>query len=184
MFNILKGSSKPMRVVVLSDTHIWRNAAASMPKSFCDDAHGADMIIHAGDLTSGSVIDNLKELSNTVFAVRGNNDMGSVKLADKSIFELPDDLDITVGNIHIGVNHGSGSYYDIPQRLARRYKNHGFDIIIFGHSHRVHIKKEQLNGKETLFLNPGSLIEPRTGLATYAVINIQNNEYTCRHIYI
>lgn len=185
VLNILTRHAKPAtRVVVLSDTHIWRNAAMAMPKAFCDDAYGADVIIHGGDLTSGSVVDQLKGLSNTVYAVRGNNDLGSVRLGDKSVFELPEDLDITIEGVRIGVNHGSGSYYDIPQRLSRRYQNNGFDIIIFGHSHRVHAQKEMVGGKEALFLNPGSLLEPRTGQATYAVLEISGDKYICRHKYI
>lgn len=172
------------RIIVLSDTHLWRNAEGFIPKSFCDDARGADIIIHGGDLTSGSVIDTLKELSDTVYAVRGNNDNVNVTLADKSKFPLPEDLEITVDGVRIGVNHGSGAYHNIPQRLAYRYANKGYDIIIFGHSHRVHALKEVVEGKETLFLNPGSLIEPRTGQATYAVIEISNGEYTCKHKYI
>lgn len=185
MFKVFnKGGGSSTHVVVVSDTHIWRNAHLAMPKAFCDDALGADVIIHCGDLTSGSVVDKLKELSSTVYVVQGNNDMGSVRLADKTAFELPEDLDITIEGVRIGVNHGSGSYYDIPKRLSRRYKDKGFDIIMFGHSHRVHLQKEVVGGKETLFLNPGSLLEPRTGQATYAVLDIRGNEYTCKHKYI
>src|ERR1700733_15926291 len=61
-----------MRVVLLSDTHAprrWR----SCPPRVAEHLRGADLILHAGDVCTAAVLDELAQYA-PVVAVAGNND--------------------------------------------------------------------------------------------------------------
>lgn len=65
-------SGDAMRVVVLADTHAprrWR----SCPPRVAEQLRGADLILHAGDVCTAAVLDELAEYA-PVVAVAGNND--------------------------------------------------------------------------------------------------------------
>ena len=62
----------PMRVVVLSDTHAPRRWK-SCPPRVADHLRGADLVLHAGDVCTAAVLDELSEYG-PVRAVVGNND--------------------------------------------------------------------------------------------------------------
>ena len=57
------------RVGIVSDTHDW------VHPRLLETLDGADLIFHAGDVGSRSVIDALESIA-PVVAVRGNNDEG------------------------------------------------------------------------------------------------------------
>ena len=55
------GQDGPVRVIVLSDTHAprrWR----SCPPAVAAQLDGADLILHAGDVCTAGVLDELAEL--------------------------------------------------------------------------------------------------------------------------
>ena len=113
-----------------------------------------DCILHAGDLHTASVIDELATLSPT-FACYGNGDLGQThpKLQDKWILEL--------GLSMVGLVHKFPS----PMRLDEAKKVAAIsgafpgsepDIIVYGHTHHARIDKDQ----RTIYVNPGSATLP------------------------
>ncbi len=130
-----------IQIGVISDTHLKRpdkHFLKTVQECFKD----VDMIIHAGDFTSLEVYEALrfKEL----LAVKGNRDNGALGslLKDKEYLKI--------GDLRIGITHGSGSPLGIIKRVAHILGP--TDIAIFGHSHIPVSKKVG----DCLFLNPGS----------------------------
>lgn len=118
-------------VGVISDTHgLMRPEALTA-------LQGSDLIIHAGDVGSPDVLDQLSALA-PVHAVRGNVD------TQDWAKRLPATEAIEVGQHVLWVLHDITELDLSPAA--------GFAAVIYGHSHRV--KVETRNG--VLYLNPGS----------------------------
>lgn len=119
-------------VGVISDTHgLLRPEAVRA-------LHGAELILHAGDVGSPEVLRGLEAMA-PVVAVRGNNDHGpwadTLPLADA----------IEIGGSTVYMLHDVNEL-DLDPRAA------GFAVVIAGHSHRPLC--ETRDG--VLFFNPGS----------------------------
>ena len=129
-----------MRIGVLSDTHA--TSFAELPDKILATLAEVDMIIHAGDFTTKSVLDGLRQLGE-VRAVHGNMDSNELKqfLPQKELF--------VVRGKRIGITHGWGSPDGIEDRVGNLFSD--ADIIVHGHSH--YSKNEVING--ILFFNPG-----------------------------
>jgi putative phosphoesterase len=133
---------KPMRrraatrrggfIGVISDTHGLLRPEALVALD------GAELIVHAGDVGSQAVLDELGRLA-PVVAVRGNNDRGAW------VDALPETTAITIAGARVYVIHE-------VKRLRIDSANEGLAAVVFGHSHRPGV--ERLEG--VLFLNPGS----------------------------
>jgi putative phosphoesterase len=109
--------------------------------------HGAEQIIHAGDIGSAEILEKLRTIA-PVTAVRGN--------IDKEAWarELPDTGVLEVGGVCIYVLHDL-ALLDLKPETA------GFQVVISGHTHAA--KCETRGG--VLFLNPGSAGPRRFKLA-------------------
>ena len=66
-------TAAPVRVLVLADTHIRRGRARRLPDAVYDELARADVVLHAGDLVEGELLDELAGFA-PVHAVLGNND--------------------------------------------------------------------------------------------------------------
>ncbi|MFZ0136604.1 MAG: metallophosphoesterase family protein [Candidatus Sulfotelmatobacter sp.] len=117
---------------VISDTHglLRPEAIAAL--------RGADHIIHAGDVGSPEILEQLADIA-PVTAVRGNIDKAawSRKLPKTQVLEL--------GGISIYVLH------DLAQ-LDLKPQAAGFAVVVSGHSH---VPKQDVRDG-VLYLNPGS----------------------------
>ena len=116
-----------IRVAVVSDTHVGQRISA-YPKDFLLRLREFDFVLHAGDHTSGESLDIIRNSCNLT-AVRGNMDEVAVSS------QLPEKLIITICNSTIGLCHGSGSPFDLPQRVSAFFEKEKPDIAVFGHSH-------------------------------------------------
>ena len=115
-----------MRVVVLSDTHAPRRWRAC-PPAVTGYLRQADLILHAGDVCTASVLTELAEYA-PVTAVMGNNDEpGVARWGAAPAAEL--DLD----GLQVAMVHDSGAAAGRMARLRRRFP--GADLVVFGHSH-------------------------------------------------
>ena len=144
---------------VLSDTHLLEPDKRFQEKAnrcFAD----VDIILHAGDLTSLSVLDVFA--GKTVHAVHGNM-CGSQTLAT-----LPTSKIIEVGNFQIALIHGAGIRHNTEERLFDAFGP--IDCIVYGHTH----KPVCLRYGPTLMVNPGSFTATGTygSSGTYAIITV------------
>jgi putative phosphoesterase len=121
-----------MRVGLISDTHgLLRPEAVEFLR-------GSDFIIHAGDIGSESVLEELGALA-PLTAVRGNND------CERWADGIPETSVLEAGHVHIYVLH------DIAQ-LDLNPAEAGYRVVVSGHSHRPSVSER--NG--VLYVNPGS----------------------------
>ncbi|HEY8394386.1 MAG TPA: metallophosphoesterase [Thermaerobacter sp.] len=141
---------EPAKILVLSDTHI-PGRARSLPPQILEAAARADAIIHAGDLVSLAVLDELA-LFAPVTAVRGNVDDDEVwrRLPDRALLEC--------GGVRIGVTHGHlGSAATTAGRALAQFAGMAVDVVVFGHSHQPLIECRE----GVLLVNPGSPTDRR-----------------------
>jgi len=137
-----------MRVLVVSDTHLGPVTLDRMPAAVWVMAEKADVVLHAGDVVDGAVIDALAQRA-PVHAVLGNNDHG---LAG----QLPVTLELELGGVRVGMIHDSGARAGRGTRMARRFP--GAQVVVFGHSHQPLV--EPVEGGP-LLVNPGSPTQRR-----------------------
>jgi putative phosphoesterase len=117
---------------VISDTHgLLRERAVTA-------LHGADFIVHAGDVGTPEILEDLRAIA-PVTAVRGNVDRGGWANA------LPKTEVLEAGSASIYVVH-------ILEELDLKPEAAGMSAVVYGHSHVP--KQEVKNG--VLYFNPGS----------------------------
>jgi len=134
-------------VGLISDTHVPVRAK-EIPKGVFKVFENVDYIVHAGDLVSLSVVDELEQLA-PVLVVYGNMDGPEVrgklqKMSSFKIFEWK-----------IGVTHYPGARFG-GGRLREIAKTNAFDVLVYGHTHSSNMKWEG----DILFINPGSPTNP------------------------
>ena len=101
------------RVAIISDTH------GLLREEVKEELKQADVIIHAGDINTQEIVNELKSYA-PLWIVRGNNDKEWAK-------ELPDHLFVEVEGVRFFVIHNKK---EIPKDLT------GVNVIIYGHSHK------------------------------------------------
>ncbi|MEU4733241.1 metallophosphoesterase family protein [Streptomyces sp. NPDC023588] len=137
-----------MRVVVLSDTHsprYWK----SCPPRVAEYLREADVILHAGDVCTADVLDELAQYA-PVHVVMGNNDG-----PDVAAWGAPETLQLTLNGLAVGMIHDSGHKTGRTGRMRNRFPE--ADLVVFGHSH---IPMDQTGDGVRIF-NPGSPTDRR-----------------------
>lgn len=152
-----------MLIGLISDTHI-PDRARKLPKNVISAFQNVDLILHAGDLTSMEVIDELEKIAPTI-AIQGNMDRAAGII-------LPNAKVIEAEGIKIGIAHGEVYPRADTQQLLYLAKQLDADILVTGHSHQPKI--EQIDG--VLLLNPGSPIVPRLADRTVMLLEINNKD--------
>ncbi|MBS2963795.1 metallophosphoesterase family protein [Actinocrinis puniceicyclus] len=137
-----------MRVVVLSDTHAprrWRGC----PPGVAEHLREADLILHAGDVCTSDVLDELSAFA-PVRAVLGNNDGPDVAVwgaCDVDRFEID--------GLAVAMIHDAGPAAGRIARMHRRFPE--ARLVVFGHSH---IPLDE-SGEGVRIFNPGSPTDRR-----------------------
>lgn len=144
---------------VLSDTHLLEPNDWFRKKVVSSFAE-ADMIFHAGDLTSLSVLEVFA--GKTVYAVHGN------MCGPRTRNSLPESRIIEVGDFRLALVHGAGFLYNIEERLFDHFAP--IDCIVYGHTHKPACRRFG----PTLMVNPGSFAPAARhgGHGTYAIITV------------
>jgi len=137
-----------VRVLVLADTHIRRGRARRLPDAVYDELARADVVLHAGDLVEGELLDELAGYA-PVHAVLGNNDHDLVG-------RLPETDVAVLAGVRVAMIHDSGATAGRERRMARRFP--GAQVVVYGHSHAPD-NRMGLEGQ--LLFNPGSPTERR-----------------------
>jgi putative phosphoesterase len=120
---------------VISDTHGLLRP--DVPELF----RGVDLILHAGDVGGGGVLEALARVA-PVEAVYGNvDDMHDPMLARERV--------VTVAGVTIHVSHGHELGRPTPELVLARYAG---DVVVFGHTHRA----VEWRDRGRIALNPGA----------------------------
>jgi uncharacterized protein len=148
----MRSSPATTNLVVLADTHLRSGPEGSLrkwlPRAAEPHLEAADVILHAGDVLDGGVLERLRTYA-PVHAVLGNNDLALVGL-------LPQTLLLNVAGVRVGMIHDSGPTAGRARRLKRRFPD--ADVVVFGHSHAP-VNENGEDGQ--LLFNPGSPTQRR-----------------------
>jgi uncharacterized protein len=137
------------RLAVISDTHLPRGSRR-LPDRCLELLRGADVILHAGDVSAAGVLSELRALGPPVHAVHGNVDEPAV------VAELPADLVLELGGVRIAMLHDSGPAAGRMARMRRRFPD--AHAVVFGHSH---IPLHETGPDGLQLFNPGSPTDRR-----------------------
>ena len=133
-----------MKVLVVSDTH----GKNRMLEEIVKRVGPVDMLVHCGDVEGSE--DYIRSLAQCpVHMVAGNNDF---------FCDLPREEEFLIGKYRVLLTHGHYYYITMgTQMIKEDAKARGFDIVMFGHTHRPYLEQD----KGIVVLNPGSLSFPR-----------------------
>jgi putative phosphoesterase len=153
-----------MRVVALADTHAPRRWK-SCPPLVAGQLRRADVILHAGDVCTAAVLEELSDYA-PVLAVLGNNDG-----PDVARWGAPETLQTDLDGLRVAMLHDSGPAPGRLRRLRRRFPGAG--LVVFGHSH---IPLDEA-GEGIRIVNPGSPTDGRRQPhGTVAVLRIESGQ--------
>jgi uncharacterized protein len=157
-----------VEIVVMADTHL--PGELQLPRPLHRAVERADIVLHAGDITSGLALRQLCGLAD-VWAVVGNND-------HELVGALPVTLSILLDQVRVAVVHDSGPTRGRAGRLSRRFPE--ADVVVFGHSH-VPVAERGL--EDQLLFNPGSPTQRRQQPArTFGRLRIEGQRVTAHSI--
>ena len=154
----------PVHLGIVSDTHMPGSLREMWPE-VAQVLAGVDLVLHSGDITNLSVLDQLEEIA-PVVAAKGNNDAGleDPRLADEQWLEFH--------GLQVAMVHDMEPEDEPIETLQRRYL-HGrrADVMVTGHTHF-----ERLDWRDgVLQINSGSAVHPHlwsTRLGTVARLDI------------
>ncbi len=152
-----------MKIGIISDTHNL------LRPEVIRNLQGCDCILHAGDVSSREILDQLEQIA-PVKVVRGNNDKEWAE-------HLPLFLDFELGGLRICMTHKKK---DLPGDLTP------YDLVICGHTHQyASVWQDSVGKKRTLVFNPGSC-GPRRFIQpiTMAILEIDPDGWAVRQINI
>jgi len=140
-------------IAVFSDTHGTDDHRLAGRAREAVDA--ADLVLHAGDFTTPTVLEAFERASARLVAVYGNVDGSAVR----SRLEATET--INVGDRRILLVHG---HEHSETGLAMAGREAGVDLVISGHSHRPGVA----DAGDVTLLNPGSHADPRGSIPAHA----------------
>jgi uncharacterized protein len=138
----------PVWLAIISDTHLPKGRRA-LPERCVELLQASGLILHAGDLSTAALLEQLSRLGPPVAAVHGNVDSAEVREL------LPAERTLEVDGLEIGMVHDAGPARGRLARMRRRFPNAA--AVVFGHSH---IPLHESAGGFQIF-NPGSPTERR-----------------------
>lgn len=139
------------RIAILADTHMPRRAA-KLPERCLEQIGKADLVIHAGDVSERSVLEEIRSHTRArLVAVQGNVDSAELRrtLPAEEVIELD-------GGPTLAVIHDAGPSRGRLARMRRRFPT--ADAVIFGHSH-IPLHESAEDGFQ--IFNPGSPTDRR-----------------------
>lgn len=149
-----------MQLVALSDTHI-PDFARTLPAALFAPLRRADLILHAGDVTAASVLEELSSFA-PVHAAMGNGDG-----PDVAAWGAEEVVRLQLEGVRVAMLHISGPASGRERRMRRRFPD--ADLVVFGHSH---IPVDAAADGQRIF-NPGSPTWRRRQPApTYGLIEL------------
>ena len=160
-----------MRIAVISDTHLPRGRRA-LPEACVAELRAADLILHAGDIATVAVLEEIEAIGPPVRAVLGNVDEPA--LAARG---LPEQLVVDAEGVRIAMVHDAGPATGRLERLRLRFPDAA--AAVFGHSH---IPLHEAAGGFQIF-NPGSPTDRRRQPRhTMGIAQVAGDDVAFRHL--
>ncbi|MDL5351313.1 metallophosphoesterase [Microbacterium sp. zg-YB36] len=135
-------------LLLISDTHVPARARV-LPAAVLRAADAADLVIHAGDWVTASVLDELEQHVE-VLGVYGNNDGADLRA------RLPEIARREIEGVRFAVVHETGQARGRDERMQQTFGDS--DVLVFGHSH---IPWDTTAPGGLRLLNPGSPTDRR-----------------------
>jgi uncharacterized protein len=139
-----------VEIAIVSDTHLPRGRR-TLPDACVERLRSADLILHAGDVSTVAVLRELEALGPPVAAVHGNVDEPALAA------RLPETCVVEAAGIRIGLIHDAGPAKGRLARMRKRFPN--VQAVVFGHSH-IPLHECDAAAEFQLF-NPGSPTDRR-----------------------
>lgn len=158
-----------MLIGVISDTHDNVHLIEKAVNIF--NERKVNLVLHAGDFISPFVPRWFKGLNCKLIGVFGNNERER-ELLRKRLEKLGHEVRgyfafLKLNDRKIALLHGHE--HELLQALIR---TNYFDLVVYGHTHKVDIRREG----RTLVINPGEACGYLTGEATCATIDLTTLE--------
>jgi putative phosphoesterase len=163
------------RIGLIADTHMPGTIGSLWPSAI-EFLKGSDAILHAGDLHTLDVVDELIQLAPT-YVSEGNGDRGILDDRVKPSWRLSFE-DFSVGMVHHCPSPERKDEPHVREKLSRYFDTLP-DIIVFGHTHLEMVHRY----RDLTLVNPGSPTLPRNQslqLGTLGEIIIDNDQARIR----
>lgn len=139
----------PLNLVLVADTHVPKRARA-LPEQVWSAVESADVVFHAGDWVTESLLEEFRRRSRSLVGVYGNNDGPELRRL------LPETAAVTLEGVRIAMVHETGQAKGREARCEALYPE--ADVLVFGHSH---IPWDTTSPRGLRLLNPGSPTDRR-----------------------
>ena len=164
-----------MKICVISDSHDNRRLMVAAVEEA--KAHGAEAILHCGDVVAPSSLLGLKKIGLPIHVIHGNN-TGDLFMMHKVSHEsnglihyYGQDTGIVLGGRNIFIVH-------YPHYARAMACTGDWDLVCCGHDHRAEISLvPTIKGGKTLMVNPGTV----AGLGappTYVLGDLETMEFS------
>ncbi len=164
-----------MIIGIMSDSHDNLDAIERALAVFRDS--NVDMIIHLGDIISPFALAKILEFPARIVIVLGNNDGDILQLRELALkagaYIRPQIYITTIANRRYLLMHGMGNVEQTLQIVESLANSNSFDIILYGHTHRVDIRTI---GK-TLVINPGEVCGYLSNRKTVVILDTEAMSY-------
>lgn len=162
-----------MRIGLISDTHI-PEIVRELPPEVKKVFEGVELILHAGDIYTINVLDELEKIA-PVLAALGDDDYPGPdeRIREKHVLKLEGQ---TLWLVHMRqmLSFPSKSWLSGGGNPVEQEKDP--NIVIFGHEHRTVVE----SSRGTLYICPGSptLLHYHRGLGTVGILELDSGKAT------
>ena len=160
-----------LRIGLISDTHI-PEAVRQLPPEVLKAFEGVDLILHAGDIYSLDVLDELENVA-PVLAALGDDDYPAPdrRIKETHILELE--------GLTLWLLHARHMLAYRPDTHANKGhpgagEDHHPDIIIYGHVHRTEV--EFFNGVLHICSGSPTMLHYHRGLGTVGILELNEGK--------
>ena len=153
-----------MKIGLISDTHGNLKACEVACEAFLRE--DIKVVLHAGDFIAPFIVPIFAKARLKLIAVYGNNDGEKVYLKER--FEEAG-FELQHGPYELKLDKRRICLMHEPRCLDSLVKSGDYDLILYGHTHKVDISEEG-----TLVINPGEACGYLTGKSTCAVVELDD----------
>jgi len=164
-------ASAQLKIAIISDTHEVLDTQINNLIKSCDIA------IHAGDIGTNSVLEEMQPKSGYIIAVAGNNDKPYLwDFKDwATVKNLPHQIELSVPGGKIAIEHGHEHDMFKPSHDDLRAAHPEARVVIYGHTHIQVIDQDD---PDKYVVNPGAAGHTRNkGGPSCIILTIDNDNW-------